>query len=165
VTHLLAPRSLAVYLKYNAALRYKGMLSIDGQASKKEWAEKEFQKWCDGNFYTSTLHAINSAVIKLGKLSKAIKVYRGLSNRSLSRELQVPNEYNVRGGIEVEPSRIEPQTRLGSAVAAEAEASRRRLSLGSLPSCRPRPRKSSRWSTRTRARTTTPRPSSRSRWA
>ena len=31
------------------------------------------------NKYTTTLHAINSAVIKLGKLTIATKVFRGIS--------------------------------------------------------------------------------------
>ena len=31
------------------------------------------------NTYTTTLHAINSAIVKLGKLTVATKVYRGIS--------------------------------------------------------------------------------------
>ena len=31
------------------------------------------------NEYTTTLHAINSAIVKLGKLTHAAKVYRGVS--------------------------------------------------------------------------------------
>ena len=31
------------------------------------------------NKYTTTLHGINSAIIKLGKLTKATKVYRGIA--------------------------------------------------------------------------------------
>ncbi len=90
----------SVYLKYNASLRCKGMRSVDGQNKNKQWAEKQFLAYCNGNWYTSTIHAINSAVVKLGKLSKATKVYRGISNRALSKEMLMPNEYNVRGGVE-----------------------------------------------------------------
>ena len=52
------------------------------------------------NKYTTTLHAINSAIIKLGKLTKATKVYRGISGMALPDEFWKPNEFDVRGGIE-----------------------------------------------------------------
>ena len=42
-----------------------------------------FEELCFGNKYTTTLHAINSAIVKLSKLTKATKVYRGLSGRGL----------------------------------------------------------------------------------
>ena len=34
------------------------------------------------NTYTTSLHAINSAVVKMGKLTVATKVYRGISGRN-----------------------------------------------------------------------------------
>eukprot|EP00966_Prymnesium_polylepis_P181174 4196501-Prymnesium_polylepis.1 len=52
------------------------------------------------NRYTTTLHGINSAIIKLGKLTKATKVYRGISGMALPDEFWEPNEYGVRGGVE-----------------------------------------------------------------
>jgi hypothetical protein len=52
------------------------------------------------NKYTSTLHAINSVIIKLGKLTKAIKVYRGIAGMKLPSEFWIPNEFGVRGGVE-----------------------------------------------------------------
>ena len=52
------------------------------------------------NKYTTTLHAINSAIIKLGKLTKAIKVYRGIAGMKLPSEFWIPNEFGVRGGVE-----------------------------------------------------------------
>ena len=52
------------------------------------------------NRYTTTLHAINSAVIKLGKLTKATKVYRGISGMALPKEFWDENEFGVRGGVE-----------------------------------------------------------------
>ena len=39
----------------------------------------QFLALCAGNTYTTTLHTINSAVVKLGKLTKATKVYRGVA--------------------------------------------------------------------------------------
>jgi hypothetical protein len=52
------------------------------------------------NTYTTTLHAINSAIVKLSKLTYAHKVYRGINNRVLPEEFWKANEYGVRGGIE-----------------------------------------------------------------
>ena len=49
----------------------------------------------------ATLHVINSAVIKLGKLSQARVVYRGLAFRTLPAKMQRKDaESLVRGGIE-----------------------------------------------------------------
>ena len=50
--------------------------------------------------YTSTIHAINSAVIKMSKLTKACKVYRGIAGLALPKQFWEPNEYNVKGGVE-----------------------------------------------------------------
>ena len=52
------------------------------------------------NKYTTTLHGINSAIIKLGKLTKATKVYRGLAGMSLPDQFWTPNDFGVRGGVE-----------------------------------------------------------------
>ena len=43
---------------------------------------------------------INSAVIKLGKLTEANKVYRGISGMALPKEFWEANEFGVRGGVE-----------------------------------------------------------------
>ena len=52
------------------------------------------------NMYATTLHAINSAVIKLGKLTKAETVYRGIGGKALPKEFWTANDFNVRGGVE-----------------------------------------------------------------
>ena len=52
------------------------------------------------NKYTTTLHGINSAIIKLGKLTKATKVYRGIAGKALPDDFWKPNEHDVRGGVE-----------------------------------------------------------------
>ena len=52
------------------------------------------------NIYTTTLHAVNSAVIKLGKLTKAQTVYRGIGGKALPKEFWTANDFNVRGGVE-----------------------------------------------------------------
>ena len=45
------------------------------------------------NRYPNTLHAINSAVVKASKLSKARKIYRGIAGMALPKEFWEPNEY------------------------------------------------------------------------
>ena len=49
--------------------------------------------------YVTTIHAINSAIVKLSKLTKVEKVYRGVANRILPEAMRTPNEFNVRGGV------------------------------------------------------------------
>jgi hypothetical protein len=80
-----------MYVKYNAALR-----GIEGNA----FMQGNWTKLCKGNRYTTTLHVINSAVVKLAKLQPAAKVYRGVSGGMLPSEFWKPNEHNVRGGCE-----------------------------------------------------------------
>ena len=55
---------------------------------------------CQGNRYTTTLHTINSAVVKLGKLQPAMKVYRGVTGGMLPEIFWHANQHNVRGGCE-----------------------------------------------------------------
>lgn len=46
------------------------------------------------------LHVINSAVVKLGKLMHAAKVYRGISGRVLPEQFWKANQFGVKGGVE-----------------------------------------------------------------
>ena len=48
----------------------------------------------------TTIHAINSCVIKLSKLTQAVKVWRGFKGATLPKQFFEPNETGVRGGIE-----------------------------------------------------------------
>ena len=68
-------------------------LYADGELSFEEAKRKL-------NRYTTTLHAINSVIIKAGKLTVATKVYRGIAGMSLPTKFWEANEYDVRGGIE-----------------------------------------------------------------
>ena len=48
-----------------------------------------------------TVHVINSAVLKLGKLTQATTVFRGISFRTLPRQMKKKDpESLTRGGIE-----------------------------------------------------------------
>ena len=78
------------FVKYNTVLR--------GLQSKTFY--KKFIELTKGNKYTTTLHVINSAVVKLSKLTVVSKVYRGVSGGRLPRQFRVANEYGVRGGID-----------------------------------------------------------------
>lgn len=52
------------------------------------------------NLYTTTLHVINSLIVKLGKLTNADKVYRGVSGMVLPNDFFKANKYGVKGGVE-----------------------------------------------------------------
>ena len=73
-----------MFVKYNDLLRGFGP-ALEG---------------CLGNTYVTTTHAINSCIFKIGKLTAACKVYRGVSGGVLPDSFLVPNHFNVRGGIE-----------------------------------------------------------------
>lgn len=83
-----------MYVKYNAILR-------GGLPSSPAREAERFARLCQGNRYVTTLHCINSAVVKLSKLQRACKVYRGIANGVLPTEFfDADPESAVRGGVE-----------------------------------------------------------------
>ena len=80
------------FVKYNTVLR--GLQSAIG------FFKKRFEDLCLGNKYTTTMHVINSAVVKLSKLTFASEVYRGVSGGRLPHHFRHADEYGVRGGID-----------------------------------------------------------------
>jgi hypothetical protein len=80
------------FTKYNTTLR--------GLQSSIPFFKKQFESLCKGNKYTTTLHVINSAIVKLSKLTYASAVYRGVAGGRLPAHFRVANEYGVRGGID-----------------------------------------------------------------
>ena len=48
----------------------------------------------------TTLHMINSAVVKLSKLTRASKCWRGIAGGLLPEAFWHPNTYGVAGGVE-----------------------------------------------------------------
>ena len=48
----------------------------------------------------TTIHAINSAIVKLSQLTKATPVYRGLAGVRLPQKVFVKNEDGIAGGVE-----------------------------------------------------------------
>ena len=83
-----------MYQKYNAVLRGYG------DAPGSTFLADAARKLTKGNRYVTTIHAINSAVIKLSKLSKAGKVYRGVCYGLLPEQFWKGDESGVKGGIE-----------------------------------------------------------------
>ena len=51
--------------------------------------------------YTTTIHVINGAVLKLSKLSEAATVYRGISGGQLPLVFIRENDDGIKGGVEV----------------------------------------------------------------
>ena len=78
-------------MKYNTVLRSK---------SKDAYLVQQAKELTLGNDYVTTIHAINSCVIKLSKLTKAGKVWRGIKDAKLPKSFWVANSMGVRGGIE-----------------------------------------------------------------
>ena len=88
-----------LFVKYNAVLR--------GIDSSSDYLKSEMKKYCaerEGdtkiNSYCTTLHSINSAIIKLSKLTLATAVYRGVSDKGLPEQFFKANAFGVRGGVE-----------------------------------------------------------------
>ena len=80
-------------MKYNAVLRGLGE---DGLPKSEENVQSEnMKRLCGDSRYVSTLHCINSAIVKLSHLAKPQTVYRGVAGRVL------PSEFWLgQGGVE-----------------------------------------------------------------
>ena len=103
-----------LYLKYNAVLvshprssfpfRLTTHVCCVGIVTQRglqfAYARPTFERLCKGNMYTTTLHAINSAIIKLSKLTSAGKVYRGVSGGLLPESCRKFNAHGIKGGVE-----------------------------------------------------------------
>lgn len=109
------PQTGPMYEKYNNSLRFHGgppsHTSRDAvpflQRKCEElhlgvWREAEVGGvvWQWYNQYTTTIHAINSTVIKLAKLMAVAKVWRGFTGSTLPQSFQSKDADGVRGGVE-----------------------------------------------------------------
>ena len=59
-----------------------------------------FETSCKGNYYRTTLHSLNSLVVKCSKLTKTMKVYRGSARGVLPISFWEEDKDGVRGGVE-----------------------------------------------------------------
>jgi hypothetical protein len=84
--------SVRSFIKYNAVLR--------GISGRVPYLHEQMRQLCLGNRYATTLHNINSCIVKLGKLMPAQCVYRGISGGLLPDGFWRRNEFNVCGGVE-----------------------------------------------------------------
>ena len=88
------------YVRYNGVLRGLGRLQGEAATRGAQWHAEQVQRLFEGNLYTTTLHVINSAIVKLGKLTVAGKVYRGIAGGVLPENFWRRDPYNLRGGCE-----------------------------------------------------------------
>ena len=91
-----------MFEKYNAVLRW-----FSGNAMlQKNCVRLGLGEWRGGggwhwfNQYTTTIHAINSFILKASKLTRASKVFRGLTRASLPDSFWKPDAANICGGVE-----------------------------------------------------------------
>ena len=101
-----------LHLKYNAVLKGLTRVHVSSPAEPSARQDEEqlhyFESLCCGNTYATTIHALNSSLIKLAKLGTAQRVYRGVSSAVLpewlwqaaSGEDGGPAGKPMRGGIE-----------------------------------------------------------------
>ena len=81
----------AMYYKYNAVLRGCG---------HNERLRQIRDALTAGNLYPTTIHAINSLIIKLSKLTPACTVWRGFTKATLPKKFWEPNADGFCGGVE-----------------------------------------------------------------
>jgi len=65
-----------------------------------EFLKLQFERDCKGNLYATTIHGINSAVIKLSKLQVACPVYRGSTRAVLPAQFWQKDDFGLSGGVE-----------------------------------------------------------------
>ena len=95
-----------MYVKYNHVLRVIGRVHLNHHSKVNHsdfvdaLSDMHQRVLTRGNTYTTTLHVINSAVVKLSQLTIAAKVYRGISGKALPERMRKHAADNTRGGIE-----------------------------------------------------------------
>ena len=80
-----------MFMKYNLAVRAKSLKAVFGA----RWEEQ-----CLGNGYVTTVHCINSAIVKMSKLTLGATLWRGYSGVGLSDALLQPDAMGFRGGVD-----------------------------------------------------------------
>jgi len=108
IAELLAARLYTgpMYRKYQAVLRALGATTSAGGESedgglRTSAAAEEFATLCEGNRYTTTIHCLNSAIVKLSKIQAAVRVYRGVAKAALPASFWKLSSVNCRGAVEV----------------------------------------------------------------
>ena len=81
---------------YNTALRAYGNADKPGYVPMRGRIDPGESV---ANRFVTTIHAINSGVLKLSKLQPACTIYRGVSRMKLPDGFLKMNEFGVRGGV------------------------------------------------------------------
>jgi hypothetical protein len=104
-----------MFEKYNAVLRFFSIKKLeynDGEAipflQKKceqlhlgAWIVSHgVQSWEWQNRYETTIHGINSLIVKCGKLAQMMTVYRGFTDATLPKSFFALDRLGFRGGVE-----------------------------------------------------------------
>jgi hypothetical protein len=80
------------YQLYNAALRKAAIAGGKGEGGEQTSAE--------GVPFVTTVHLINSGLLKLSKLQQCVVVYRGIGGVTLPEVFREPNKDGAKGGVE-----------------------------------------------------------------
>ena len=83
------------FVKYNSVLRGAG------SAESVPFLHRNFVEVCQGNTYASTLHVLSAAILKLSKITPAIKVYRAPGGALPESFWQRDQRSGVQGGLEL----------------------------------------------------------------
>ena len=112
-----------MYEKYNSVLRFFAAKNDDGSTVRTEYPTADavpyLQKKCGElglgewtptasngvhwqwhNKYATTIHAINSVVVKMSRLTKVAPLYRGWTGATLPAKFFEADAMGVRGGVE-----------------------------------------------------------------
>jgi len=100
-----------LHLKYCSVLKGLSRVNVAKPSEAARQQDEEqllyFERLCCGNTYATTIHALNSSLIKLAKLGTAQRVYRGVSSAVLPEWLWEATTGGsgaqaevVRGGVE-----------------------------------------------------------------
>ena len=93
-----------MFVKYNGVLR--GMPHVQGKPRNKKF-HNDMVNLCGANRYVTTMHTIHCALVKLGQLSKATTVYRGMSGGKLPEQFTKGSDQSAelpKGHVRQSPS-------------------------------------------------------------
>ena len=80
---------------------YNGVLRAWGNADKPGFVPRGPHAGMDvRGMFTTTIHAVNSGVLKLSRLQPALSVFRGATSMKLPRRFLERDSSNIRGGVE-----------------------------------------------------------------
>ena len=98
-------KRVCVHTPEREVITFRNPESADRGSESKSTSEKflsnKLKDLCGLiNRYTTTIHTINSCVVKLSKLTKVKPVFRGISSSFLPEEFFLPNEFAACGVVE-----------------------------------------------------------------